>query len=119
MKSISDFTVGADKFTVAASLSGSTNARRLRSVTMGGSTTLRLLVVVAAYCVFSTAEVVVIKALDGMSVVLPVLTCLCENGYWPLHYAAGAHVQQACHGQCTMILVSCNFPIVIRSYLDH
>lgn len=42
-----------------------------------------LMAAIVGYCVFSTAEVVLIKSLDKMAVVLPVLSCLCENAYWP------------------------------------
>ena len=42
-----------------------------------------LLAAIVGYCMFSTAEVVLIKSLDRMAVVLPVLSCLCENSYWP------------------------------------
>ena len=48
-----------------------------------GCALVLLLAAIASYCLFSTAEVVLIKSLDRMAVVLPVLSCLCENGYWP------------------------------------
>jgi hypothetical protein len=53
-----------------------------------------LLIVICGYCVFSTAEVVLIKSLDRWHVVMPVWTCLCENGYWMLQGAMYRYVSK-------------------------
>ena len=57
--------------------------RQLRGA-MPVANTAVLALVVVLYCIFSTCEIVIIKQLDKMAVILPVLTCICENGYWPV-----------------------------------